>query len=235
MLGSWYLIFTLFVVSSHGRRVGPQGTAISGTDGFSGPISRNILPMKRRNIDQSSSAYSRAIRRAPLSARQEQSATTPLTAVLGFEYVVEMEWSGQTFQVVVDTGSSDTYIAQQGFTCTDSAGNVTSVRISSTLLLHPVLTSILGRNLWFRIYLRRNIQRWRDIRSTAPILFPGWGVHQRLYRISRCNIGWADSKEYPGRAGQLCILAGRQCNKRTYGAGLPSPDPRVQRHDRRQA
>ena len=143
MVASWYLISAAFAALCYGRRIGPQSsTAIFGTEGFSGPVSRNNLPMKRRNIDQSSSAYSRAIRRSPLSARQAQSATTSLSAVLGFEYVVEMEWSGQTFQVVVDTGSSDTYVAQNGFTCTDAAGNITSVRILDRLWLYVKLMSM---------------------------------------------------------------------------------------------
>ena len=138
MLRDWYLIFvacTAAFTLGHGRRVGAQSVAVSAGDtkpGFSGPISDNILPMKRRRrVDHYSPASPGEFGHTPLSARQAQSATTSLASVLGFEYVVEMEWSGQKFQVVVDTGSSDTYVAQTGFTCTDSAGNATDVCCSS--------------------------------------------------------------------------------------------------------
>lgn len=41
----------------------------------------------------------------------------------GSEYLVDITFGGQDVTVILDTGSSDTWLIQSGFQCTDSSGN----------------------------------------------------------------------------------------------------------------
>lgn len=39
-------------------------------------------------------------------------------------YATDLTIGGQTFEVIVDTGSSDTWVIERGFVCVDGSGNV---------------------------------------------------------------------------------------------------------------
>ncbi|PSR97771.1 aspartic peptidase domain-containing protein [Coniella lustricola] len=43
--------------------------------------------------------------------------------LLSEEYIAEIEWDGVPVQVIIDSGSSDTWLVQAGFTCVDADGN----------------------------------------------------------------------------------------------------------------
>jgi hypothetical protein len=47
-----------------------------------------------------------------------------ISALGGAEYLTEIVYGGQTVKVILDTGSSDTWLIQSGFKCTDANGNV---------------------------------------------------------------------------------------------------------------
>ena len=47
---------------------------------------------------------------------------TQLVSVQGYEYLVNVEWAGQNLLAILDTGSSDTWLVQQGFKCVDANG-----------------------------------------------------------------------------------------------------------------
>lgn len=71
-----------------------------------------------------------------------QTPSTPLIAVLGgAEYLTEFQLGGQTVKAIVDTGSSDTWLIQAGFACTDSSGNSVS---DATCNFGPAYTGSFG-------------------------------------------------------------------------------------------
>lgn len=39
---------------------------------------------------------------------------------MGAENLISIEWAGESYTVVLDTGSSDTWLIQSGFTCFDA-------------------------------------------------------------------------------------------------------------------
>lgn len=51
----------------------------------------------------------------------------PVDNLQSDEYVAEIEWNGVAVEVIIDTGSSDTWLVQAGFTCVDEDGNLQSV------------------------------------------------------------------------------------------------------------
>jgi hypothetical protein len=45
------------------------------------------------------------------------------TALGGAEYIVDIRFGDRDVKAILDTGSSDTWLVQDGFTCTDAQGN----------------------------------------------------------------------------------------------------------------
>ncbi|ORY67756.1 aspartic peptidase domain-containing protein [Pseudomassariella vexata] len=72
------------------------------------------------------SAYTKALLRGPLEDGLYKAATAaeePLDNLLEEEYVGAVSFGNQSFQVIFDTGSSDTWLVQSGFLCVDEEGN----------------------------------------------------------------------------------------------------------------
>src|SRR5579871_1213164 len=54
---------------------------------------------------------------------KRQAPSDSLTAALGGqEYLISIQWGGKKYTAVLDTGSSDTWLIQSGFTCLDANG-----------------------------------------------------------------------------------------------------------------
>jgi len=54
---------------------------------------------------------------------KRQAPSGSLTATLGGqEYLLSIEWGGESYTAILDTGSSDTWLIQSGFTCVDVNG-----------------------------------------------------------------------------------------------------------------
>ncbi|KAI0475154.1 acid protease [Xylariaceae sp. FL0804] len=67
---------------------------------------------------------SKSRRRAnPLASISSTNYTTPLNNTELEEYTTTIQWAGESYAVIVDTGSSDTWLVQAGFQCVDCYGD----------------------------------------------------------------------------------------------------------------
>ena len=90
---------------------------------FSSPspnvVSQHTLSLKRKTgVRSLSSSYLRAYR--------AQFGEQPITSVeIGEVFLTEIEFGTESFEVVIDTGSSDTWLVEIDFTCVDPATSET--------------------------------------------------------------------------------------------------------------
>ncbi|ROV93928.1 hypothetical protein VSDG_06253 [Cytospora chrysosperma] len=90
-------------------------------------VSSNVLALKKNGKAAKSSAYVRSMRVGGASSSKTYAyGSEPVDNLLSEEYVAEIEWDGVPVEVIIDTGSSDTWLVQAGFTCVDSDGNLQS-------------------------------------------------------------------------------------------------------------
>lgn len=87
----------------------------------------NFLPLTK--LQSNSITTLDAVRRELSAAdlhkfpkRQSAAGTAPLTSLGGIEYLVDITFGTQNVKVILDTGSSDTWLIQKGFKCTDANG-----------------------------------------------------------------------------------------------------------------
>jgi hypothetical protein len=91
----------------------------------------NYMPISRaNNMTSRSSVFFDNVRRVNNPKLYErngrilprQAGVGELSAVLGgAEYLIDITFGGQDVKAVLDTGSSDTWLIQQGYVCTDSS------------------------------------------------------------------------------------------------------------------
>lgn len=89
-------------------------------------VSSNVLTLTKTKNAAKSAAYLGSLRSSVASANYTYG-STPLDNLYSEEYVAQIEWAGIPVEVIVDTGSSDTWLVQAGFTCVDEDGNVQTV------------------------------------------------------------------------------------------------------------
>lgn len=81
------------------------------------PISSNVLTLKSKKPSSSKRRHGAAhvFGHIPISNH-----STPLNALLqGAEFATDITFGDQTFEAIVDTGSSDTWVAESGYACLD--------------------------------------------------------------------------------------------------------------------
>lgn len=92
-------------------------------------LSSHVLTLKKSGKAARSSAYLTSLRAGGASASKQYSyGAEPVDSLFSEEFIAEIEWDGVPFQVIVDSGSSDTWLVQEGFTCVDYSGNLQTVR-----------------------------------------------------------------------------------------------------------
>ncbi|KAK5000742.1 hypothetical protein LTR66_000428 [Elasticomyces elasticus] len=90
-------------------------------------ITDRVVGLQRRSsVLTVGSTYLRALRRIKPANGIYSRVTTPPEALLtpvegGLIYIAPIQWGTQRFYSVIDTGSSDTWLAGTGFTCLDQA------------------------------------------------------------------------------------------------------------------
>lgn len=83
-------------------------------------VSSNILKLKKGTKASKSSSYLKALRPTSASDRRRHDyRAVPVVDLLSAEYVAEIAWNGIPVNVLIDTGSSDSWLVQDGFTCVD--------------------------------------------------------------------------------------------------------------------
>ncbi|KAG8168995.1 hypothetical protein KVR01_001744 [Diaporthe batatas] len=83
--------------------------------------SSNVLTLRKGVKTAKSSSYLKNLRVASPSNhdRHNGDGLIPVDDILSAEYVTEIAWNGIPVNVLVDTGSSDSWLIQDGFTCVD--------------------------------------------------------------------------------------------------------------------
>ena len=84
-------------------------------------VSNHVLEISKSNMPSGSSAALRAM------AGQEP-VSDHIKHMFGEEYTTTIEWGGVPVNVILDTGSSDTWLFQKGFQCRDKKKNKAPVR-----------------------------------------------------------------------------------------------------------
>lgn len=124
-----FAIATVLQVST-ARQYGLKATTPAATQASSEDvISSNVLTLRKsRGTSSRSSGYLKSMRAGGASSSATFAyGATPLDNLYSEEYVAEIEWAGVPVEVIVDSGSSDTWVVQAGFTCVDVDGNVQDV------------------------------------------------------------------------------------------------------------
>ena len=95
-------------------------------------VSSNVLAMKKSGKAAKSSAYIKSMRAGGASASKTYAyGDEHVDNLLSDEYVANIEWGGVPVEVIIDTGSSDTWLVQAGFTCEGYDGNAQAVRATT--------------------------------------------------------------------------------------------------------
>jgi hypothetical protein len=75
-----------------------------------------VLPLMKKAATGASAARRQGLSKLLIA----NGSTTTLTSLFtGEEFAAEVEFGTQTFEMIVDTGSSDTWVVETGFVCTD--------------------------------------------------------------------------------------------------------------------
>lgn len=90
-------------------------------------VTSNVLSLKKGKKAAKSAGYLGHLRTNVSSSSEHSYGAEPVDNLLSEEYVAEIEWDGTPVEVIVDTGSSDTWLVQAGFTCVNVNGDVQSV------------------------------------------------------------------------------------------------------------
>ncbi|KAJ4387873.1 hypothetical protein N0V93_008476 [Gnomoniopsis smithogilvyi] len=87
----------------------------------SNAVSSNVLSLKKSKKAAKSAGYLSSMR---VHGSNYSVGSEPLIQLLSEEYVASIEFNGVPMEVIVDSGSSDTWLVQAGFTCVDIDGNL---------------------------------------------------------------------------------------------------------------
>lgn len=127
MVGSWTAALLLGLAASSAAKI-PQPNSskshrpLKGRTSGRDLITDNVLPLKPVN----------SVRRHQKSLRRRQSTGNGGLAAINnphqANYVAQVGWGNETYSMILDTGSSDTWLLKKGFQCLDSTGAPTTVR-----------------------------------------------------------------------------------------------------------
>lgn len=93
----------------------------------SNAVSPNVLSLKKSKKAAKSSGYLSTLKRSTLAVSNSSFGEEPVDNLFSEEYIASIEWAGTPFEVIIDTGSSDTWLVQSGFQCVDENGNSQTV------------------------------------------------------------------------------------------------------------
>jgi hypothetical protein len=94
-------------------------------------LTNNLVPLKTVTMPlswQSSSHQRKTLNRRQLTGNSTSGGNTTISNPQQLAYVAEVTWGNQTFDMLLDTGSSDTWLLQEGFQCLSSNGSAVAVR-----------------------------------------------------------------------------------------------------------
>lgn len=106
-------------------------------------VSPNILNLKKGGRAAKSSSYLKSLRTASASdLKRPAYGEKPVDNLLSAEYIAEISWDGIPVNVIIDTGSSDSWLVQNGFTCVDQNHRVQTRRCTVSGQLRSFTDSV---------------------------------------------------------------------------------------------
>ncbi|KAJ4422632.1 hypothetical protein N0V82_002751 [Gnomoniopsis sp. IMI 355080] len=85
----------------------------------SNAISSNVLSLKKSRKAAKSAGYLSSMRSRERHGSSHSIGVEPVVNIISEEYIASIEFGGVPYDVLLDTGSSDTWLVQSGFTCVD--------------------------------------------------------------------------------------------------------------------
>ena len=162
MLSSYLLVGLVASVAQHASALERRHTAgVSGNHRFNSDqvrrlifaVTNNVLDLEVGDALEGltpSSEYLASLRRNAISKAKRQTTTDdaadvqePLVTLGGRVYMTRVTLGSRIFSLVLETGSSDTWVAQAGLTCRDDYGNVVAV---TNCRFGPLYNSSLSRS-----------------------------------------------------------------------------------------
>ncbi|KAK2046758.1 acid protease [Colletotrichum somersetense] len=88
-------------------------------------VSPHVLELSKVAGTSPAQTWVQSIRKGPgADGLYNTDHVTNMTDLDGYEYIASINFGGETLDVIVDSGSSDTWAVQKGFICQDSTGTV---------------------------------------------------------------------------------------------------------------
>ena len=94
-------------------------------------VTDNLVPLKRVTLPlswKSSRQQRKTLNRRQSTGNSTSGGITTISNPQQLAYVAEVTWGNETFDMLLDTGSSDTWLLQEGFQCLSSNGSAVDVR-----------------------------------------------------------------------------------------------------------
>ena len=94
-------------------------------------LTNKLVPLKTVTLPlswQSSHHQKKTLNRRQSTSNNTSGGITAISNPQQLAYVAEVTWGNQTFDMLLDTGSSDTWLLQEGFQCLSSNGSAVAVR-----------------------------------------------------------------------------------------------------------
>jgi aspergillopepsin I len=125
-----------FRFNHHGVKAFDKATANRKTD--------NYVALNRRAGQSKSSEYLHKLRNARNPQKRDGGSSTPLiSAGGGVEFLTQITFGTTAVDVIVDTGSSDTWLIQSNFKCVDASG---TAQAQSACNFGPTYPGTFGSN-----------------------------------------------------------------------------------------
>lgn len=104
-------------------------------------VSSNVLKLKKGSKPAKSSSYLKTLSATSASNHKRHDyGAVPVINLLSAEYIAEIAWDGIPVNVIIDTGSSDSWLVQDGFTCVDQENRTQPVCMLFSNALEALLT-----------------------------------------------------------------------------------------------
>lgn len=94
----------------------------------SNAVSSNVLSLKKSTKAAKSAGYLSSMRSRERHGSNHSFGVEPVANIISEEYIASVEFGGVPYNVILDSGSSDTWLVQSGFTCVDMNDTVQPVR-----------------------------------------------------------------------------------------------------------
>ncbi|KAJ2956072.1 hypothetical protein NQ176_g11345 [Zarea fungicola] len=142
-------------------------------------ISNHVLSLEKVSRPKGSSKLLRGLAR--------QYGATHIDDLFDYEFIATIEWNGTPVKVIVDSGSSDTWLVHAGFQCVDVNGTSVPVRLSLLLFLVAAAKEYERANL-LPFFIGGQLYIWSAVQGQLPARHPSRPKLQHLLRRRRVRV-----------------------------------------------